>query len=83
VQHLFLCASGAPNSRAAPGSPHSSYASGCGHWNWQQKTIASVRSISMMPCFKHPQHLIAVKVSTTHSKQLFCSANIPHRETVW
>ena len=28
VQYLFLCASGAPNSRAATGSPHSSYATG-------------------------------------------------------
>jgi len=26
VQYVFLWASGAPNSRAAPGSPHSSYA---------------------------------------------------------
>jgi len=26
VQYLFSWASGAPNSRAAPGSPHSSYA---------------------------------------------------------
>jgi len=26
VQYVFLGASGAPNSRAAPGSPHSSYA---------------------------------------------------------
>jgi len=26
VQYVFFSASGAPNSRAAPGSPHSSYA---------------------------------------------------------
>jgi len=31
VQYLFLCASGAPNSRAAPGRPHSSYATGWVH----------------------------------------------------
>jgi len=31
AQYVFLWASGAPNSRAAPGSPHSSYATGCIH----------------------------------------------------
>jgi len=32
--------------------------------------------ISMMPCFRHPKQLIAVKVSITHAKQC-SSVNIP------
>jgi len=35
VQYLFLWASRAPNSRAAPGSPHSSYATTSAGWLWQ------------------------------------------------
>jgi len=43
VHYVFLWASGAPNSRAAPGSPHSSYATGwwCLH---RRRKVYSARS---------------------------------------
>jgi len=69
LQYLLLWASGAPNSRAAPGSPHSSnYATGLGPLNcnirlWLRvavnTAIASLKIFkNMLSCYV--QHQVAV-----------------------
>ena len=60
MQYLFLWASGAPNSRVAPGSPHSSYAtayqhqSGCTHHettSWSNVTTDTHANGALLFCW--------------------------------